>query len=409
MRCPPNMCCVRVKSYTASKITAPERHNERKNNDYGNVNVDVDRIPMNVHFKDPGDKSYMELLRELNDSGRAVSRGLRQDAKIFDELVFDVNTTYFEYNGGYEFAKKFYKEVYNFVCEKYGGEDLILSAVMHADEINLAVSEELGKNVYHYHMHVIAVPVVEKKVLWTKRCKDPELVGKVKCTVNQISHSKKWESRTPMVDVNGNPVLRKNGKPRYVPSYSLLQDEYFNHMVDHGFKNIERGKRGSTVEHLTSLQYQIKQERDKLNDIKFEYDQTKSELKPVKELHTDITNVDKIGKKTVLGKYTLNQNEYEKLTTLAKDGIYNRKRIKNLEGKLWIEECNNQKLSRRYKELYLKYEDLLETCEPFLTALNRFPELVKRFVSKVKDLLSREAARNVREIEERERGYERER
>ena len=57
-----NMSCARVKTYTASKIGAIERHNERKNNDYGNVNVDPERIPMNVHFKDPGDKSYMDIL-----------------------------------------------------------------------------------------------------------------------------------------------------------------------------------------------------------------------------------------------------------------------------------------------------------------------------------------------------------
>ena len=58
------MSCARVQTYSSAKIGACERHVERKNKDYGNVNVEPYRIPMNVHFKDPGEKSYMDILRE---------------------------------------------------------------------------------------------------------------------------------------------------------------------------------------------------------------------------------------------------------------------------------------------------------------------------------------------------------
>ena len=56
--------CARVEQYTASTVSNIERHNERKNGNYGNVNVDPERIPLNIHFKSPGDKSYMDILRE---------------------------------------------------------------------------------------------------------------------------------------------------------------------------------------------------------------------------------------------------------------------------------------------------------------------------------------------------------
>ena len=82
----------------------------------------------------------------------------------------------------------------------------ILSAVMHADEVNLALSEQYGEPIYHYHMHIVALPVVEKQVLWTKRCKNPELVGTVKEIVQQVSHSKKWKS-PQAVDEQGKPCL----------------------------------------------------------------------------------------------------------------------------------------------------------------------------------------------------------
>ena len=99
---------------------------------------------------------------------------------------------------------------------------------MHADEINRAMTEALGREVYHYHLHVVYVPVVEKQILWSKRCKDKALVGTVKETVMQVSRSKKWASK-PLLDDAGKPVLQKNGKPvlktpRTVFFFSLAAD-----------------------------------------------------------------------------------------------------------------------------------------------------------------------------------------
>ena len=44
-----DMSCARVKQYTASDVSKAERHNERKNETYENMNVIVERIPFNVH------------------------------------------------------------------------------------------------------------------------------------------------------------------------------------------------------------------------------------------------------------------------------------------------------------------------------------------------------------------------
>ena len=65
----------------------------------------------------------------------------------------------------------------------------------------------------------------------------------------------------------GNPLLRKNGKPMFRASYSILQDELFNYMTEQGFKGFQRGEYGSTAEHLTSLQYQIKQDKERLEKL----------------------------------------------------------------------------------------------------------------------------------------------
>ena len=161
-----------IKQYTASDVSKAERHNERKNETYENMNVIAERIPFNVHFKKPTAPTYMEQLKQMETDGQVSLRGLRKDATLFDEIVIDVNTMYFERNGGYEYAKLFYEEAYHFIEEKFGADNVI-SAVMHADEINVAASEELGKEIYHYHLHAMVLPVVEKEILWSKRCKDP--------------------------------------------------------------------------------------------------------------------------------------------------------------------------------------------------------------------------------------------
>ena len=96
---------------------------------------------------------------------------------------------------------------------------------MHADEINRAMTEALGREVYHYHLHVVYVPVVEKQILWSKRCKDKALVGTVKETVMQVSRSKKWASK-PLLDDAGKQVLQKSGKPVLKKSSSILQDDF---------------------------------------------------------------------------------------------------------------------------------------------------------------------------------------
>ena len=252
-----NYAVARVVQYTQAGIGKAERHIERKNQNYENMNVDLSQTPQNVHFKRCEDSTYNQHLNRLVEEGAVSLRGLKQDAKVFDEMIFDVNTAYFEEHGGYDYAIKFYWEVYRFAQKEYGPENIV-SAVMHADELNSALTEKLGYPVYHYHLHVVALPVVEKEVRYSKRCKDPELVGKVKEVIHQISHSKKWASPK---------VTDEDGKSHIIKSYSLLQDRFFEHMRDAGFEDFERGERGSTAQHLSVTEFKVKMENERLNAI----------------------------------------------------------------------------------------------------------------------------------------------
>ena len=205
-----NYSVARVVTYTRQSIGKAERHNERKNQTYSNMNVDLEQTKNNIHYKTCY-KSYNERLKELVDTGKVSLRGLKDNANVFDELVLDINSDYFEKHGGYDFAKKFYEEAFHFAENEYG-KDNIISAVMHADEPNIALTEEYGKPIYHYHLHVIAIPVVKKEIKYSKRTKDKSLVGKVKETIMQVSHSKKWKSQKAL-DNEGNEIINDKGKP----------------------------------------------------------------------------------------------------------------------------------------------------------------------------------------------------
>ena len=382
-----DMSCARVKKYTSSDVSKAERHNERKNETYENMNVIAERIPYNVHFKEPTSPTYMEQLKQMEQDGKVSLRGLRKDATLFNEIVIDVNTMYFERNGGYEYAKQFYEEAFHFIEEKFGADNVI-SAVMHADEINLAATEDLGKEVYHYHLHAMVLPVVEKEILWSKRCKDPELRGTVKEVVNQISHSKKWKSDIPLVDEKGNPLLRKNGKPMFRASYSILQDELFNHMTEKGFKGFQRGEYGSTAEHLTSLQYQIKQDTQRLDKLQQRIQKEQVKYKSSHQIFKTYNEIDSMGQKTFTGKMAISKEDYKELTTLAKEGITSRAEIKKLEEDVGYYQQRYYNTANALENMKSRYNELKEKCRPFLQALEHFPEDAKLITEKVKQLFS---------------------
>lgn len=397
-----DMSCARVKKYTSSDVSKAERHNERKNETYENMNVIAERIPYNVHFKEPTSPTYMEQLKQMEQDGKVSLRGLRKDATLFNEIVIDVNTMYFERNGGYEYAKQFYEEAFHFIEEKFGADNVI-SAVMHADEINLAATEDLGKEVYHYHLHAMVLPVVEKEILWSKRCKDPELRGTVKEVVNQISHSKKWKSDIPLVDEKGNPLLRKNGKPMFRASYSILQDELFNHMTEKGFKGFQRGEYGSTAEHLTSLQYQIKQDTQRLDKLQQRIQKEQVKYKSSHQIFKTYNEIDSMGQKTFTGKMAISKEDYKELTILAKEGITSRAEIKKLEEDVGYYQQRYYNTANALENMKSRYNELKEKCRPFLQALEHFPEVAKLFTEKVKQLFSFKEAQERAEKEAREK------
>ena len=321
------------------KLSNAQQHNEREKDSYVNQDIVPERSHLNVHFKTPTD-DYLQMFQQMEADGIISTRGIKEDAFRYGELIFDVNSAYFYNHGGYDFAKQFYADAYKAAVKIVGGEQYILSAVMHADERNRAMSEALGQDVYHYHLNVVYVPVVEKQILWSKRCKDKSLVGKVKETVMQVSMSKKWISK-PAIDVEtGEPLLTSKGKPVLKKSYSALQDDFFQYMRDAGYTDVERGERGSSEEHLTVTQFKVEREQERLADLSEKVEQKAQEaaslekkIGKIQKQQVAVQSVEQIEVKPVplSSKVMLERAEYEALAAAAKKYITQEKKESKLQ------------------------------------------------------------------------------
>jgi DNA repair exonuclease SbcCD ATPase subunit len=303
-------------------------------------------------------------------------------------MVLDVNTDYFERHGGYDYARAFYEEAYRYAVNEVGGEQFVLSAVLHADERNAALSEKFGYDVYHYHLHVVYVPVVEKREYFRQKKGAPESERKLKAVYSQISHAKKWPRRVPVV---------RDGKAYVVNSYSLLQDRYFDHMRAAGFDGFERGERGSTKEHLDVLGYKIQQDTERLEAIRAEIKEQKTESanlgREAKEKRKQLAEMDKeIGKARATIEEVENMGTPVPLTKSVMVSGDDMAKLKKLAKKSVTAEDKVQKANRRRDNAEKERDDAVaalddlrkqtekpkESVSVYLTWFPKFREALKR-------------------------------
>jgi len=396
-----------VACQTASFNTR-ERHNERKNEECFNGDVQAERSHMNVHYRqcfreDGTPETYHETFNRLLAEKKIVIHGTKPDAKLFCEMVFDINTTYFDERGGYEYAKSFYEEAYRCAVKEAGSEDYIISAVLHADERNKALSEQFGRDVFHYHLHVVYVPVVEKKLYFRKNNKNPELAGKLREVIPQISQSNKWPLRM---------TAERDGKTVTLNSYSFLQDRYYKHMVEAGFEGFERGEKGSTREHLEVLQYKIQQDTERAKDAEARADELEMEVAALdkkadqktaknKKLDEQLAvkekakatqkEVDAMGHALpLIPGIHFTDDEAAKLKTLAKKSVTaddriaaNKKKMAELDKQITDLNAKFRDAQAEANHWHREYTDLWSEVKDFISAIRKFPSHLREFVAEL--------------------------
>ena len=227
---------IRNTKYKRENLKGIFRHNERRNKNYSNENIDKEKSYLNYSLKFPQysyEKEFDRIREKYNLKGQ-----IKTVSNIACEYIITSDHDYFE-NIGEEETKRYFETAYNFVAEyKDLGEQYILSATVHRDEATP-------------HMHLIFLPVVHT----TDKKGNP---------IDKLACSEFWKAKD---------------------SYRQLQDAFYRYMVENGF-NLQRGlpKEETNREHYSVEEFK------KITNFK----QTKEILKNMKLELPDVPEIDDI-------------------------------------------------------------------------------------------------------------------
>ena len=209
------------------------RHNERKNKNYSNKDIDRTKTYLNYSLKDPEFnyvKEFDKIIKKYNLKGQ-----IKTVSNIVCEYMITSDSDFFKRIGEEE-TKRYFATAYKFVSEyKDLGEKYILSAKVHYDEKSP-------------HMHLIFLPVVHTK-------------DKKGNPIDKIACSEFWKAKD---------------------SYRQLQNAFFEYMVETGFDL----QRSLPKEETKRIHYTLKEYKNITN-----FDKTKEKLQNMKLELPDVPDI----------------------------------------------------------------------------------------------------------------------
>ena len=123
---------IRNVKYKRENLKGIHRHNERKNYNYSNKNIDKEKSYLNYALKEPMysyEKEFDRLRKEYDLKGQ-----IKTVSNIACEYIITSDKEFFEEIGEEE-TKRYFKTAYQFVSKyKNLGEKYIMSAQVHMDE-----------------------------------------------------------------------------------------------------------------------------------------------------------------------------------------------------------------------------------------------------------------------------------
>ena len=235
---------IRNTKYKRENLKGIYRHNERRNKNYSNRNINPELSHLNYSLKDckhSYEKEFDLIKEKYNLKGQ-----IKKVSNIACEYIITSDHDFFE-SIGEEETKRFFETAYKFVAEyKDLGEQYIISAKVHRDEQTP-------------HMHLIFLPVVHT----TDKKGNP---------IDKLACSEFWKAKD---------------------SYRQLQDAFYKYMVENGF-DLQRGlpKEETNRQHYSVEEYKkitnFKETKEVLKNMKLE-------LPDVPDI-TDI-NINRLSKK----------------------------------------------------------------------------------------------------------------
>ncbi len=321
-----------VEKYKKGGVSSIERHNERKNENYSNEEIDPSRTHLNYSLIQRDNESYYRSVMKLvnardNPSGKA----LRKDAVVLCEFVITSSNEFFE-NLPAEEQRRFFEEANQYLQDFFGKEKCIYS-VVHNDE-------------HTPHMHFGFVPLTAENKLCGKEI------------------------------INRSVLFR-------------LQSEMPKFLQEKGFK-IERGEAGSKAVHKSVKQYKADMEKEKAA-LAVSIQKEKQELSQLASIKAEIKSVEQIpiGKTMFGGKITVDEEDYKKVTSLAIKQLASESKEKKLSKELSSLRKENKTLKTENEGMKMqlgKRQSISErlsaaTMESELRELRIFKKLAEKFLS----------------------------
>lgn len=321
-----------AEKYKKGSVSSIERHNERKNVNYSNEEIDPSRTHLNYSLMQRDNESYYRSVMKLvnardNPSGKA----LRKDAVVLCEFVITSSNEFFE-NLPAEEQRRFFEEANQYLQDFFGKEKCIYS-VVHNDE-------------HTPHMHFGFVPLTAENKLCGKEI------------------------------INRSVLFR-------------LQSEMPKFLQEKGFK-IERGEAGSKAVHKSVKQYKADMEKEKAA-LAVSIQKEKQELSQLASIKAEIKSVEQIpiGKTMFGGKITVDEEDYKKVSSLAIKQLASESKEKKLSKELSSLRKENKTLKTENEGMKIqlgKRQSISErlsaaTMESELRELRIFKKLAEKFLS----------------------------
>lgn len=267
-----NYAIIRNTKYTTSQLNVVYRHNERKNHNYSNTDINRNLSKVNYSIKECNttyEKRFNDIKKEYGLQGK-----IKSISNVACEYIITASPEFFERLAEDE-IRRYFETAYKFVCHfKDLGEQYILSAKVHMDESNP-------------HMHLVYLPVVH-----TLDKKSGQPIEKLCCTDF-------WKGKN---------------------SYKYLQDNFYKYMTRAGF-NLDRGDTENN-KHI------------KIADLKqftnYEVQKYQKEIVSLEqEVHTE--NIEEIKKdyRRVIKKYNTLAKQYTRIKTISDSNISRLEEVKN--------------------------------------------------------------------------------
>lgn len=227
---------IRNTKYKRENLKGIYRHNERRNKNYSNDNIDKEKTYLNYSLKSPKyryDKEFDMMKERYKLKGQ-----IKTVSNIACEYIITSDKQFFEEIGEEE-TKRYFETAYNFVAEyKNLGEQYIMSAKVHMDEETP-------------HMHLIFLPVVHT-------------TDKKGNNIDKLACSEFWKEKN---------------------SYRRLQDAFYQYMSSHNFEL----ERGIPKEETGRVHIDIKEYKELTN-----FDETKEKLQNMKLELPEVPEIDDI-------------------------------------------------------------------------------------------------------------------